>query len=79
MLKKKQILVIGIIFFGSIFFMISQLDTSPGGYSHDDSENVKNLQEKLRYVEKQLDLNKHAMAEVFVNLNCYCYFMNEVD
>jgi len=68
MLRKQQLLVIGVIFFGSIFFMISQLDTSPAGYSHNDSQDLKYLQEKLKFVERQLEMNKHAMTEVSIPL-----------
>ena len=68
MVRKKQVLVIGVIFFGSIFFMISQLDTSPAGNSHNETRDVKSLQEKLEAVEKQLEINKHAMNEVIFYL-----------
>ena len=78
MLRKHQILVIGVIFFGSIFFMISQLDTTPGGYTHNDTHDLKYLQEKLKFVEKQLENNKLAMTEVIVTL-CVSNLMFDIN
>ena len=64
MIRKQQILLIGIIFFGSIFFMLSQLDKSSKGSFPKSTAELKNLQKKLSFVEKQLEANKLAMKQV---------------
>ncbi|XP_076823003.1 alpha-mannosidase 2x-like [Clavelina lepadiformis] len=71
-LRRKLTFIIGtVLFFVSLMFMISQLDspaTSPRAYN-DQQDQVHILQSKLQNLEKELEHNKDALDMVRVNMD----------